>query len=154
MRMKTKSRVSGFSLTEVLIYIIVSGVVLGLVMPAVAQTDKRRLRAALTALRSDLRFARRLAVTQNTNVHVVFDGSGLRYIVKAEQNKTFVTVREVKLSGVSVTDINAPLYTVKYNDRGTTSTACTIKLAAGAYKGGLTVNVGAGRVEIKEITKN
>ena len=143
----------GFTLAEVLVYLIVMGALLGLASAAVGLNDKNLLARALINVQSDLRLAKRLAVTANGPARVVFNLSEHSYIVQNRQSGAYKTARAVKLGSVTIESMNASAFTVSYNSRGTTADACTIVLKKGAYRGSLTVNIGAGRVQIKDIIR-
>ena len=72
----------GFSLIELLIVIAVMGILIGLVMPSSEPNLYEQLRAATAILKTDLAYARSLAVTHNSNYQITFDIDNNRYILE------------------------------------------------------------------------
>ncbi len=72
----------GFSLIELLIVIAVMGILIGLVMPSGEPNLHEQLRAAAAILKTDLTYARSLAVTHNSNYQVAFDIDNNQYVLK------------------------------------------------------------------------
>ena len=71
---------SGFTITELLLVLVLIGVLSAISMPALKGfTATRRLKASAQTLRSLLTFARDMAITDRTVYLVVFDLDGKRY---------------------------------------------------------------------------
>ena len=72
----TRRRRSAFTLTEILMVVVILGIAAGVVIPMIGQTDDINLSAASRKLISDLLMAQNYAITHQTNVQVSFQPPG------------------------------------------------------------------------------
>lgn len=72
----------GFTLIELLIVIAVMGILVGLVLPRINPSIHEQLRAVAHILRTDLAYARSLAVTNNSTYRLTFDTTNNRYVLE------------------------------------------------------------------------
>jgi prepilin-type N-terminal cleavage/methylation domain-containing protein len=82
MELAGRRRSAGFSLIELLIVIAVLGILAGLVLARSAPSLFDQLRAAAQVLRTDLAYARSLAVANNSSYRITFDTAGNRYVLE------------------------------------------------------------------------
>jgi len=78
---------AGFSLIELLIVIAVLGILAGLVLPRSNPSLYDQLRGAAQVLRTDLAYARSLAVTNSSSYRITFDAAGNRYVLEHSGSK-------------------------------------------------------------------
>jgi len=156
--MNTKKKNAGVTLIELILVIFILGLIFTIAVLSYRDNGKKAVETGLVMLQDDLRYIRKLAIAENTYAQIDFFKD--YYILKKTtfDGENIITVRRVELKGayiISMTAATATARTVKYTPRGTTGNACTVDIAStsGSYRGSLTVNVGSGRVEIKEIVK-
>jgi prepilin-type N-terminal cleavage/methylation domain-containing protein len=73
---------AGFSLIELLIVITVLGILAGLILPKADPAFHDQLRAAAQILRTDLAYARSLAVANSSTYRITFDTANNRYVLE------------------------------------------------------------------------
>jgi len=83
-----RRQAAGFSLIELLIVIAVLGILAGLVLPRSNPSLYDQLRGAAQVLRTDLAYARSLAVTNSSSYRITFDATGNRYVLEHSGSKT------------------------------------------------------------------
>jgi len=72
---------AGFTLIELLIVIAMVGILVGLVLPETSPALDEQLRLAAQVLKSDLAYARSLAITNQSTYQITFDGEENRYVL-------------------------------------------------------------------------
>jgi prepilin-type N-terminal cleavage/methylation domain-containing protein len=73
---------AGFSLIELLMVIVVMGILAGVVLPKANSNLYDQLRSAAQILRTDLAYARSLAVANNSTYKITFDRTENRYVLE------------------------------------------------------------------------
>ncbi len=147
----------GFTLIELVLVIGVISIFFAVVSMSAAAVEQKRLYKASVQIRSDLRYAQRMALYEKTSYQLLFNERDNYYSLRRKKPgyTTYAVVKTVRLSdGVKLKSVNASGKTVNYSSKGTTTDACTIALETSGYAVDITVNLGgAGRVEIKEQKK-
>jgi len=117
-------------------------------------SERRLVTAAALTIQADIRYMQRIALAEGRRTQLTFNQANNSYILEKWDGGGFKTVKVEKLDPVIKSlYTNAPGASVCFTERGTTGDACTITLSSDGYAAALTVNVGAGRVKIIEITK-
>ena len=139
---------SGRTVLELLLALALVISVAAAVIPGFASQDRRRLVQAARTLQSDLRYAQRMALIKATQTSVLFRQREGAYILRG----LGANGREVQLPrDVSIYDVSSPTASqVIYTATGSTASPCTIVLMTDRYRLDVTVNLGAGRAEVKE----
>jgi len=140
----------GVTLIELIIVLAIMTTILGFVTLSPSFLSKQRINQASWQIKSDLRYAQRIAISENRKYVVLFDLENNLYYLYPENdldNKKTINLP----NGVYLNDINSSSNKVIYTGTGTTSTPCTITIENESYKVQLTVNLGAGRVDVKAI---
>ena len=159
MAIQNISKTKGFTLVEVVIVLAITVIVSGVAAVSLGSLEKKRISAACDELVGDLRYAQRMAVLQGREYSVQFDtlNNGYElYYTKNSGTNVLEKVLDKQVSfdnGVTLLSVNASGRLVSYTPMGTTGDACTIVLQTDGYSASITVNVGSGRVLIKEIVK-
>lgn len=148
--MNTKN--AGTTLSELIIVLAIMCIVLSAAALSFAGSEKTRLQSAAVKLQSDLRYVRKLALNESVYTRIVFYTDLNYYELQKEVGTYYVTIKTVELNDTSLDSVNTSESAVEYTPRGTTNSACTIKISTGKYELSLTVNVGSGRIKIAEIT--
>jgi type II secretion system protein H len=147
----------GFTLIELVLVFAISIIMLNAISLTLNNNDKRILNKVALEIQMELRQAQRLAIANGTKYEVEFDISKNKYNLKKQDNevigykiiKTLEMPKEVELISVNANGNR----TIQYTPLGTTGNACTISLRTEKYALKMTVNVGSGRIEIKEFIK-
>ena len=144
---------NGVTLIELAVVLAILAIFAGFALSVSA--DKRQIRAIAEQIRSDVRYARRIALTEGKTAEILFNTAENYYVIRTLENKAYTLVKTTYL-GPYVTELytNFPGMTLKYTPRGTLGgRSGTITVSNGTYTARLTVTVGAGRIEITDIIK-
>lgn len=79
---RSRRATAAFSLLELLMVLAVVGILLGVVLPSSEPSLSDRLRSAAAILRTDLAYARSLAVSHNSTYRIAFDLANNRYVLE------------------------------------------------------------------------
>ncbi len=79
--MPTRRHNAGFTLFELLIVLAVMGVLVGLVLPESTPALDEQLRLAADVLKTDLAYARSLAITSDSTYQITFEEDDNRYVL-------------------------------------------------------------------------
>lgn len=149
--MNTKN--AGFTLIELAAALTCLGIILSAAALSFSNSERHSLKMALTELKSDLSYAKRLSLNGNVKTRVIFDLDLNLYKIQSDSVSGYTTVKLTELENLSIDSVNTNDLIIEYTQRGTTGSACTIEMSSVNYKGSLTVNIGSGRVKIMEIVK-
>jgi type IV fimbrial biogenesis protein FimT len=145
-------RQGGFTVTELLVTLVVIGILAAIAMPSLSETsEKRRLKAASEAILSDLRWVRSESIKQNTPFTVTFTNGSYgtwSYVINdgSADIKTVTSTNFSEFDGVSINQNFASSQMVTDNARGTLRPG-TVSLSTSSYANEVRVSI-LGRVRI------
>lgn len=145
----------GATLIELIIMLSLAAVIAGVASLSLMSVEKRKLQNAALELQSALRHAQRLSMAENVSYQVSFNlaNRSCKIInVSVRPEKTIHTVTLDPSVTIYSADMSGGRY-VTFTPKGTTSSAGTIKLRTTNYSLNMTVNIGAGKVTVKDIEK-
>ena len=143
----------GFTLIELTITIAVILVASHIATLNFSLTERRQIQSVAEELKNNIRYTQRLAIAENKQVKLFFD--------KENKNSYFIT----KKDGMSETTLKTIVFPEKINLRttnnseihftpkGTIDKASRIILESNNYTIELTLSIGTGKVDIKEVQK-
>lgn len=164
--------VRAFTLVELLIVVLIIGIVAGIAVPMLGQTDSTRLTAAAQLLAADLAFAQNESITHGDDPRlVVFDAAANTYHIAPTSTPdtpvtepvtgqpfavTFGQGRAAQLAGVTLSTLSMDGDSGSTNDRFAfgiygqidQATDATITLASGGMTILVTVNATTGETTI------
>jgi len=150
--MNTKNK--GLVLIELAAVLAIIGIILSVCVYSFRTAERFRLSSDMSQLQSDLRYIRKLSMSESVYTRMVLYSASSTYnIQKKTAEGKYVIIKSAKFDGSRFVSLNPIGGIVEYTPRGTTGSACTIVMSLGKYQGTLTVNVGSGRIKIKEIIK-
>jgi len=145
-------RTAGVTLAETVVVLAVLVVVSANI--SFVPAERRLLAAAAIEVRSDIRYLQRIALTEGRRTRITFNSDDNSYILDKWEEGRYKKIKTVKFDPVVESLFtNASGANITFTARGTTGDACVIYIYSDKYTAELTVNVGAGRVKIKEIYK-
>ncbi len=144
----------GVTLIELIIFLAVLLILASIIAPSVESVKKRSLMSAAQQLKSDIRYAQKLAIKDTSPYEVSFFKQENQYGIYAT-NADKPPIKRVFLpKDVTIKFINASNNVIGFaSPIGTVSGACTITLACDHYAVDITVAVGSGRVKVYDIKK-
>ena len=146
-------RPSGFSLTELLVVVAITGILASVAVPSYNDSvERHRLESASEAILSDIRWARSESIKRNLEVRVTFaTGGAWSYSINVDPDNTNTVLKAVNGSDFSATSLpTAPFgvnaYTTFDPVRGTASSG-NVNLTSANYSLFVTVsNLGRSRI--------
>ena len=148
----------GFSLVELIIVLSISLIMMSVASFIPDNNEKRELNKVALQIQNDLRLAQRLAIFTGKNYRVTFDTNNDLYMIRMQDDSVFGGYKTIKTVNIQdnidlfYANINGST-SVTYTPLGSTGNACTITLMSKSYMLQLTINVGSGRIDIKEFVK-
>lgn len=149
---KTICNNKAFTIIELILVIFIIFIFSGIIINSTKYFEKRNLQYSALELQSNIRYIQRLSILENNQNSIIFDIANNRYLlIKAEKDSTNIYKSVSFKNGVTLYETNAINNTLDFTSRGTPNRACTITLKSKKFILPLTVNVGSGRVLIKDI---
>ena len=142
----------GFTILELLIVIAIMTFVASVATKSVSNIEVRLLNKASLQLQNDIRNARNMSVIGNARYRINFVIGSNQYLVRRLGSNGYTKTMHLP-DGVYLMETNAPDSTIEYTSTGTVVTACTLTLESKGYAVNLTINVGSGRITVKEFVK-
>ena len=132
-------------------------VVLAIAVPQFGDLEKRNLKLEAENVADTLRLARTAAIRETKEYRLIFDVTNGTYHTQRKidlpRPNTWESVSQYTLNNVQFGSQVSKDGFIYFTNRGTTSTPATINLESDHYAVSLTINLGAGRVLVGEITK-
>jgi prepilin-type N-terminal cleavage/methylation domain-containing protein len=152
-----RSRVRGFSLTELMIVISIMGLLLAVSSPALSRfVANYRLSAAASQMAMNMRAARSAAVNKNINVVFIFDQDAGEYHFLEDTNGNGIAdagERETSVQtlppGVTIDDYTVPQQSITFSSKGSTADGGTIVMTGRSGQLQIRVYSGTGNVAVE-----
>ena len=140
----------GFTVLELLILMAVTVTLSQIATKSFTSVESRKINSVSLNLQSEVRNAKNRSSIENISYRIFFSISNNRYSVYRDG----VLQKHVYLpEGIWLEEVTARENSVSFTPVGTTGDASTIVLRGKEFVAILTINVGAGRVSIKELKK-
>lgn len=145
----------GFTILELLIVMSVAIIISNVTAKSFLNLELRNLNKACLKLQSEILSAKSNSIMEGTSYRMFFDIQNNRYIIyKTDESDKYVHQKTVYFTdNVKLIHMNDSNKNIIYTPVGTTNNACTITLRTKQYSAHMTVNVGSGRIEVKEFIK-
>ncbi len=149
---KLMNKKAGYSLIEIVIYIIIISVICNVIVLSVSNIEKTKLRNDGIMLKNIIYEMQNAAIFTGLQHGAKFENSKEFYTYNVKNEENINVLKKYSLSGSNfLLQSNAYENKVNYTNRGTITKACELILASNNYKIKLTIDIGSGNLTLYEV---
>lgn len=137
-----------FTLVEAMIIVALLGIIMAITLPRFGGITERRLEMEARRIQTDLRFSRRLAITNGVNYIFKIYPLTNEYKIYRSSISDPNQVGETRTIKSEITASGADQFT--FESVGNSSAAATLVLTSGSYQYNVSVTAATGRVSIAQ----